>query len=170
MSDLDKIQGTLDGMLSGVGATNITSQLKRTLRRYEVRTRLAGAASNALTNAATLSGNVTLGGFLTRVPVAVKVVAAYAMTDGANTTTDASNVRTIALNKRAGSAFGDAAVLVGSINTTATPLLQYVPIGMTLVAAQTTIAANSVLFVNSTEAAAGPACGACEVVVTLEEV
>ncbi len=143
MSDLDLVQGTLEGMLHSVGASNLNGQLKRTLRRFEVATRVS-SATNASTLAAA-NANVSERLFF-RVPVACKVVSAHYTADGANIAGDNTNVRSIALKKRAGTAYGDTAATVADLAlNVANAVTMWVPKALTVTAAQAQVAANSLL-------------------------
>jgi len=169
MSDLDKIVGTLEGQLHSIGASNVADQLKRTLRRFEVRHRIS-LATNADVGVG-VNVNVTEKVFF-RVPVQSKVVSAYFTADTANYAGDNTNVRTVAVRKRAGSAFGDTAATVASLTgTTDNALTQWVPKALTLDTAQTTIAANSILSaqVSANAGSTTIAFPAGELVITLEE-
>lgn len=143
MSDLDKIQGTFEGELHSIGASNLTSQLKRTLRRFEVSRRLS-AVTNSYSEVA-VNTNLAEQLFI-RVPVAAKVIEAFYTPDGGtNYAANASNVRTIAIRKRAGSAFGDTAATVASLGLGTNALTLWVPSALSVTAAQATLTANTIL-------------------------
>lgn len=166
-TDLNKIIGTLEGELHSIGASNLPGQLKRTLRRYEVTRRLSNQ-QNAETAVAV---NTNLAEHLfVRVPVASKVVEAFFVADTANYAANASNVRTIALRKRAGSAFGDTAATVASLALGTNALTRWVPSALTLDTDQVTLAANTILSAQVVcNHAESPAFPAGVLVVTLEE-
>lgn len=142
MSDLDKLAQRFSGQYHSIGASNVDSQITRTLRRFEVSQRIDAQANAA--GLVAVNTNVAERLFY-RVPVAAKVIEAFYTPDAANYAANTTNVRTIALRKRAGSAFGDTAATVASLGLGTNSLTQWVPSTLTTVAAQVECAANTIL-------------------------
>jgi hypothetical protein len=170
-TDLDLVQDSLEGMFAGTGLSDGAGQLTRTLRRYEVRTRLSLDTNADVGVGANV--NVTEKVFY-RVPVASRVVAVKFTADTANYAGDATNVRTLAVRKRAGTAFGDTAATVASLafdTPTTDDVTQWVPKDITVDGAQVALTAGSILSFQLTQntGSATAAFPAGDLVVTVEE-